>query len=76
MIGTFFADIAAGPKLGRCARSLPISFTMRSGCVWRLLSSNLPPWSTIYSWFAKSQDEDRFAKVINLVMLDRERMAR
>ena len=36
------------------------SDVMRSGCPWRLLPSDLPPWSTIYRWFAKFRDEDRF----------------
>jgi transposase len=25
-----------------------IFYVMRSGCPWRLLPSDLPPWSTIY----------------------------
>ena len=54
-----------------------IFYVMRSGCPWRLLPSDLPPWSTIYRWFAKFRDEDRFAKINHaLVMLDRERTGR
>ena len=40
-----------------------IFYVMRSGCPWRLLPSDLPPWSTIYRWFAKLRDEDRFANI-------------
>jgi transposase len=36
---------------------------MRSGCPWRLLPSNLPPWSTVYRWFAKFRDEGCFEKI-------------
>ena len=33
-----------------------IFYVMRSGCPWRLLPSDLPPWSTIYRWFATFRD--------------------
>jgi transposase len=35
-----------------------IFYVMRAGCPWRLLPSDLPPWSTIYRWFAKFRDVD------------------
>ena len=48
-------------------------YVMRSGCPWRLLPSDLPPWSTVYRWFAKFRDEGCFEKNNHaLVMLDRE----
>ncbi len=54
-----------------------IFYVMRSGCPWRLLPSDLPPWSTVYRWFAKFRDEDRFERINHaLVMLDRERIGR
>jgi len=54
-----------------------IFYVTRSGCPWRLLPSDLPPWSTIYRWFARFRDEGRFEKInFALVMLDRERIAR
>ena len=54
-----------------------IFYVMRSGCPWRLLPSDLPPWSTIYRWFATFRDEGRFEKINHaLVMLDRERIGR
>jgi transposase len=54
-----------------------IFYVMRSGCTWRLLPSDLPPWGTIYRWFAKFRDEARFEKINHaLVMLDRERIGR
>ena len=54
-----------------------IFYVMRSGCPWRLLPSDLPPWTTIYRWFAKFRDEGRFEKINHaLVMLDRERSGR
>jgi transposase len=54
-----------------------IFYIMRAGCPWRLLPSDLPPWSTIYRWFATFRDESRFEKINHaLVMLDRERVGR
>ncbi len=54
-----------------------IFYVMRSGCTWRLLPSDLPPWGTIYRWFAKFRDEAHFEKINHaLVMLDRERIGR
>jgi transposase len=54
-----------------------ILYVMRAGCPWRLLPSDLPPWSTVYRWFAKFRDEGRFEKINHaLVILDRERIGR
>lgn len=54
-----------------------IFYVMRSGCPWRLLPSDFPPWGTIYRWFATFRDEDRFEKINHaMVMLDRERVGR
>jgi len=50
-----------------------IFYVMRSGCPWRLLPSDLPPWSTIYRWIAKFRDEGRFEK-INHALVMRERI--
>ena len=54
-----------------------IFYVMRAGCTWRLLPSDLPPWSTVYRWFAKFRDEARLEKINHaLVMLDREHAGR
>jgi transposase len=54
-----------------------ILYVMRAGCPWRLLPSDLPPWSTVYRWFAKFRDEGHFEKINHaLVILDRERIGR
>ena len=37
-----------------------IFYVMRAGCPWRLLPSDLPPWGTIYRWFAVWRDDGRF----------------
>ena len=44
---------------------------------WRLLPSDLPPWGTIYRWFAKFRDDGLLEKINHsLVMADRERVGR
>ena len=75
----YFRRIARVDRaLGRCARSsTESSMSIRCRLPCRLLASDLPPWSTIYRWFAKFRDEDRFAKINHaLVMFDRERTGR
>jgi transposase len=40
-----------------------IFYVMRAGCPWRLLPSDLPPWGTIYRWFAAWRDDGRFERI-------------
>ena len=50
---------------------------MRSGCPWRQLPKDLPPWSTVYRWFAARRDACLFEKINHaLVITDRERVGR
>jgi len=54
-----------------------IFYVMRAGCPWRLLPNDLPPWGTIYRWFAVWCDDGRFEQINHaLVMADRERVGR
>jgi len=54
-----------------------IFYVMRAGCPWRLLPKDLPPWGTIYRWFAAWRDDGRFERINHaLVMADRERVGR
>lgn len=54
-----------------------IFYVMRSGCPWRLLPNDLPPWGTIYRWFVAFRDEGYFERINHaLIMLDRERVGR
>ena len=47
-----------------------IFYVMRAGCPWRLLPNDLPPWGTIYRWFAAWRDDGRFER-INHALVDR-----
>ena len=52
-----------------------IFYVMRAGCPWRLLPNDLPPWGTIYRWFAAWRDDGRFERINHaLVMADREQV--
>ena len=54
-----------------------IFYVMRSGCPWRQLPTDLPPWSTVYRWFAAWRDACVFERINHaLVMADRERIGR
>ena len=54
-----------------------IFYVMRAGCPWRLLPNDLPPWGTIYRWFASWRDDGCFERINHaLVMADRERVGR
>ena len=54
-----------------------IFYVMRSGCPWRQMPKDLPPWSTVYRWFATWRDTCLFEKINHaLVMVDRERVGR
>jgi transposase len=54
-----------------------IFYVMRAGYAWRLVPSDLPPWETIYRWFAAWRDDGRFERINHaLVMADRERVGR
>jgi transposase len=28
-----------------------VFYVLKSGCPWRLLPSDFPPWKTVYDWF-------------------------
>jgi transposase len=54
-----------------------IFYVTRTGCPWRLVPSDLPPWGTIYRWFAAWRADGRFERINHaLVMADRERVGR
>lgn len=54
-----------------------IFYVLRGGITWRLLPSDLPPWPTVYPWFAALRDGSVFEKINHvLVMMDRERAGR
>lgn len=54
-----------------------IFYVLRTGCPWRLIPSDLPPWSTLWRWFRHWRDKGLFAQISHrLVIRDRERRGR
>ena len=53
-------DLVPEPKTGGRPAKYPrreivngIRYTLRTGCAWRLLPHDLPPWSTTYHYFRR-----------------------
>src|ERR671916_573159 len=54
-----------------------IFYVLRSGCPWRLLPHDFPPWQTVYYHLRRWQREGVWDRVHHtLVMADRERVSR
>ena len=54
-----------------------IFYILRGGIPWRLMPTDLPPWQTVYRWFAAWRDSGLFETINHaLVMSDRERVGR
>ena len=55
-----------GPPLRHEQRVLvnAILDVLRSGCPWRLLPHDFPPWSTVYHYFRKWRDEGVWTEVM------------
>ena len=74
------------PKPGRTGRRRRVDFRevlnairylTRTGCGWRMLPVNFPPWQTVYWWFRRFVRLFLFRTIHDLaVMIDRERAGR
>src|SRR5260370_5473635 len=54
-----------------------IRYLVRTGCGWRMLPTDFPPWETVYWWFRRFVRQLLFRTVHDLsLMLDRERARR
>ena len=52
-------------------------YVLRGGITWRLMPDTLPPWGTVYRWFARLRDDGTWETINHhLVMRDRERAGR
>ena len=50
-----------------------IFYQLKSGCPWRLLPREYPPWQTVYHYFAKWRDDGTWERIHNCL---RERLPR
>lgn len=68
------------PDFGRPAQYAPrelingIRYVLRSGCSWRMLPHDLPPWSTVYRYFRKLEAEGYWQR-LNEQLRERVRVA-
>lgn len=54
-----------------------VFYVLRGGITWRLMPKDLPPWQSVYRWFAVWRDSGLFETINHtLVMADRERVGR
>ena len=54
-----------------------IRYVARTGCGWRMLPKDFPPWQTVYWWFRRFVRLMLFRSIHNIaVMIDREREGR
>lgn len=54
-----------------------IRYMVRSGCEWRMLPVDFPPWQTIYWWFRRFVRQPLFRTIHDVaLMIDRERVGR
>jgi putative transposase len=42
-----------------------IFYILRGGCAWRMMPTDLPPWSTCYDYFRKWRNDGTWAKINN-----------
>jgi putative transposase len=40
-----------------------ISYVLKSGCPWRLLPREFPPWKTVYDWFRRWRIDGTFERL-------------
>jgi transposase len=50
-----------------------IAYVMRSGCAWRLMPHDLPPWSTVYDYFRQWRLDGTWER-INAVLREKLRI--
>src|SRR5215208_4217663 len=51
-----------------------VFYLLRSGCAWRLLPREFPPWRTVYYWFRKWRIDGTFER-LNAALRERLRIS-
>src|SRR5215207_6202570 len=42
---------------------IAVFYVLKSGCPWRLLPKNFPPWETVYWWFGRWRMDGTFERL-------------
>jgi len=50
-----------------------VFYVLKSGCPWRMLPTDFPPWETVYWWFRRWRMDGTFER-INAVLRERLRI--
>jgi putative transposase len=50
-----------------------IFYVLKSGCAWRLLPRDFPPWETLYWWFGRWRTDGRIFERLNAALRERVR---
>ena len=54
-----------------------IFYIIKTGCQWRFLPKEYPPWKSVYSFYKRAKDKGRWEKVMQeLVSCSRVKMGR
>jgi putative transposase len=54
------------PRIHASRRILDaVFYVLKSGCPWRLLPREFPPWETVYCWFRKWRMNGTFERAIS-----------
>ena len=79
MISSYFSYGKYGNRAKHDKRLLvdAILYATKTGCGWRQLPTNFPPWQTVYSFFRRAKEENIWEKVLeDLVSKSRLAMGR
>jgi len=71
--------VKKGRKPGMDLREVlnAIRYIARTGCSWRMLPKDFPPWQTVYWWFRRFMRRFLFKTIHDVaLMIDRERTGR
>jgi len=52
-----------------------IFYLLRSGCAWRMLPKDFPPWQTVYEYFARWRDFGTIEKIPEALRAEVRRVA-
>ena len=79
MISSYFSYGKYGNRAKHDKRLLvdAILYITKTGCGWRQLPTNFPPWQTVYSFFRRAKEKNIWEKVLeDLVSKSRLAMGR
>ena len=76
MISSYFSYGKYGNRAKHDKRLLvdAILYITKTGCQWRQLPTNFPPWQTVYSFFRRAKEKNIWEKVLE-ELVSRSRLA-